>query len=65
MRARDNPLCYKASMEKVTLMILKHMLRKNEWHPVELGLVHRARRHSGKGRPHDFLVALATGEGRK
>jgi hypothetical protein len=52
-------------MEKVTLMILKHMLRKKEWHPVELGLVHRARRHSGKGRPHDFLVALATGEGRK
>ena len=42
---------------------LKHGLREKERHPVELGLVHRVRRHSGKGRTHDFLVAIATDEG--
>lgn len=31
----------------------------------ELGLAHKARRQSGKGKPHDFQMATAADEGRK
>lgn len=46
-------------------MLLKHRLRQMEGDKTELGLAHKARRQSGKGKPYDFQKATAADEGKK
>lgn len=65
MRAKDSLVCLKVSKEMMTPMLLKHRLRQIEAGKAELGLAHKARRRSGKGKPHDFQMATAADEGRK
>lgn len=65
MRAKDNLVCLKVSVEMMTPTLLKHRLRQMEGGKAELGLAHKARRQSGKGKPHDFQMATAADEGRK
>lgn len=65
MRAKDNLVRLRASVETMAPTLLKDRLRQMEESKAELGLAHKARRWSGKGKPHDFQMATAADEGRK